>query len=150
MEQIHLFNIFIHVLAGTVALVAGFAALIVAKGGRLHVRFGKFFVKMITVVIVTGLVGVIVFQRNTFLLVITFLSGYTAYSGLRALKLRGSKPAFRDHLISVIVLGSGLFYLYYIKSIGLFWAPTVMYSTLGALAVVTTGITSLRSPNVNI
>ena len=137
MEKLHTINILVHVFAGTIALITGFIAIGTRKGGRNHVKAGRMFLRIISLVILTGLLGVFVFQRNTFLLVITLLSGYTAYSGLRALRLRGSKPGWKDYFIPAIVLASGIYYLYYISSIGMFWQPSVTYSTLGALAFVT-------------
>src|SRR5690349_13337839 len=131
METLHLINIIAHVATGSAALLVGFIALVTLKGGRNHVRTGRIFLKLITVVILTGLAGVFIFERNTFLLVITLLSGYTSYSGIRALKLRGRKPSLIDVLVSVLVLGSGFYYVYYITSIGMFWAPVIIYSTLG-------------------
>src|SRR5688500_15383721 len=136
MEKLHTINILVHVFAGIIALITGFIAIGTRKGGRNHVKAGRMFLRVISLVILTGLLGVFVFQRNTFLLVITLLSGYTAYSGLRALRLHGSKPPLKDYIIPVIVLASGIYYLYYISSIGMFWQPSVTYSTLGALAFV--------------
>ena len=137
MTSLHSLNIIIHVLAGVVGLVTGFLAIGTRKGGKNHIKSGRIFLKIITVVILTGLIGVFVFHRNTFLLVITLLSGYTAFSGIRALRLHGNKPVCADYIIPILVLSSGIYYLYYIKSIGLFWQPVIIYSTLGALAFVT-------------
>src|SRR6187551_3258110 len=134
MENLHTINILVHVFAGIIALIAGFVAIGTKKGGSNHVTAGRMFIRIISLVIVTGLLGVFVFHRNTFLLVITLLSGYTAYSGIRALRLRGNKPAFIDYAIPIVVLASGFYYLYYISSIGFFWDPMIIYSTLGALA----------------
>src|SRR6187551_2558103 len=120
MENLHTINILVHVFAGIIALIAGFVAIGTKKGGSNHVTAGRMFLRIISLVILTGLLGGFVFQRNTFLLVITLLSGYTAYSGLRALQLRGSKPPLKDYLIPVLVLASGIYYLSYIRSIGMF------------------------------
>lgn len=133
----HTLNLILHVIAGIIAMLTGFAAIITVKGGKKHIRSGRYFLKMMVIVIATALIGVFVFERNTFLLVITLLSGYTAYSGLRVLKLHGQKPAWIDYIIPVLVLAAGIYYLYYIRSIGLYWAPVIVYSTLGALALVT-------------
>lgn len=133
----HTISLTIHVLAGILALIAGFAAVFTFKGGKRHVQFGRCFLKSMSVVIATALIGVFVFDRNTFLLVITLLSGYNAYSGWRVLKLNGQKPALQDYIIPLLVLFSGIYYLYYILSSGLYWSPVVVYSTLGALALIT-------------
>lgn len=133
----HQINIAVHVLAGSVALVVGFAALFVTKKYTWHTRFGRIFMWAMVFVILTGLVGVFVFKRNTFLLVITMLSGYTCFSGIRAVRLRGQKPRLTDRVVPLVVMASAFYYLYYIHSIGLYWAPVVIFSTLGALFLVT-------------
>jgi hypothetical protein len=137
MEQLHHINIIIHVLAGTVALLTGLTALSVTKGGKAHLRFGKYFTWMIAVVIFTGLISIFVFKRNNFLLVITLLSGYNCFSGIRALRLKGQRPRRVDHLAPVAVMASAVYYLYYIHASGLYWAPVIIYSTIGALFLVT-------------
>ena len=132
----HHLNIAVHVIAGSIALIAGLAAAMVAKGRKNHIRFGKYFMWMIVIVIITGLIGVFVFKRNNFLLVITLLSGYNCFSGIRAVRLRGQRPHTIDYLIPILVMASALYYLYYIRSIGLYWSPVIIYSTVGALFLV--------------
>lgn len=138
MELIHHINIIIHVLAGTIALLTGLTALSVTKGGKLHIQFGRYFTRMIVIVILTGLIGIFIFRRNNFLLVITLLSAYNCFSGIRALRLNGRRPDPIDYLAPVIVTASALYYLYYIQAAGLYWSPVIIYSTIGALFLVTT------------
>lgn len=138
MELVHHINIIIHVLAGTMALLTGLTALSVSKGGKLHIQFGRYFTRMIIIVILTGLIGIFIFRRNNFLLVITLLSAYNCFSGIRALRLNGRRPQQIDYLAPVIVSGSALYYLYYIQAAGLYWSPVIIYSTIGALFLVTT------------
>lgn len=76
------------------------------------------------------------FGRNTFLLVITLLSAYQGFSGYRVLKTKSNKLVFIDVLASVVTLLSAIFFLYYLKSIGLIWAPVVIYSTIGYLFII--------------
>lgn len=137
MESLHHLNILFHVLAGSIALIAGLVALVVRKGSITHIRFGRYFMWMIIVVIATGLIGVFVFKRNNFLLVITLLSAYNCFSGIRVIRLRGQRPARIDRVVPLIVMAAALYYLYYISSIGLYWAPVIIYSTIGALFLVT-------------
>ncbi|MCF0054934.1 hypothetical protein [Dyadobacter sp. CY356] len=137
MEKLHFANATLHVIAGIIALITGFAAILVRKGLGRHVLFGKYFMWMIVVVIVTGFLGVFIFNRNSFLLVITLLSGYNCYSGMRTLKLRGQKPELPDYIIPVFVIFSAVYYLYYLKYNGLYWSPVIIYSTVGALFLVT-------------
>lgn len=137
MEKLHLANLFLHVIAGSVALLTGFAAIFVRKGFGKHVLFGRYFEWMIVIVIITGLFGVIIFNRNNFLLVITLLSGYNCFSGIRSLKLHGQKPKPIDYIIPFLIIISAIYYLYYLNASGLYWSPVIIYSTLGALFLVT-------------
>lgn len=137
METLHHISIITHVIAGTLALVAGFMAAVISKKNAQHKKVGWFFVYAMTIVVVTGLIGVFVFGRNNFLLVITLLSGYNCFSGIRVMQLRGRKPLLADYLASLLVLGSAFYYVYYVMSSGLYWSPVVVYSTIGALCMIT-------------
>jgi len=129
----HKTNIIVHVSSGTIALVLGLVALIATKGGKTHRKSGKIFIYLLTIVVITGLLGVLIFKVNQFLLVITVLSGYDAYSGMRVLKNKTCKIKLQDILVGLFAVSTGIYFLYYMKSIGLFWSPIIIYSTLGAL-----------------
>ncbi|MEO6684372.1 MAG: hypothetical protein ABIN24_00340 [Dyadobacter sp.] len=137
MEKLHLANLVLHVVAGSIALLTGFVAIFVRKGLGKHVLFGKYFMWMIAIVIITGLFGVIIFNRNTFLLIITLLSGYNCFSGIRSLKLHGKKPKTMDYIVPALVMISAIYYFYYLTSNELYWSPVIIFSTLGALFLVT-------------
>jgi uncharacterized membrane protein len=132
----HSTNIAIHVAAGTIALLLGIVALSAKKGRQIHTKSGKWFLGFLSIVIFTGLLGVFVFGRNTFLLVITLLSAYQAFSGYRALQAKNNKPQPIDMLMAAITLLAALYFMYYMKQIGFFWSPVVIYSTLGALFTI--------------
>ena len=136
MEILHKSNIILHVLTGTVALVLGFVALLSIKGGKVHNKSGRLFLTLISVVILTGLIGVFIFGRNVFLLVITILSGYVSFSGYRILKFKTNTPLLIDIMIAIISVLVLVYFLYYIESIGMIWSPIVIYSTVGALTFV--------------
>ncbi|SDH47950.1 DUF2306 domain-containing protein [Chitinophaga filiformis] len=137
METIHHINIAIHVSAGILAMLCGLAAAILNKRVKTHRILGRYFMWMMIFVIITGLAGVFVFKRNTFLLVITLLSGYNCFSGIRTMRLAGEKPVFIDYLAPVMVMAAAAYYLYYVYAMGLYWAPVVIYSTIGSLFLVT-------------
>ena len=132
----HSTNIVIHVTAGTIALLLGIIALVSNKGKRAHVKSGNWFLIFLTIVVSTGLLGVFVFGRNTFLLVITLLSGYQGFSGYRALQAKDNKVRLPDIAMAVATLLSAFYFAYYIKRIGFFWTPVIIYSTLGALFTI--------------
>ncbi|MDB5117420.1 MAG: hypothetical protein JWQ79_2912 [Mucilaginibacter sp.] len=130
---IHKINIAIHIAAGSLALVVGLIAIVASKGKKLHKLIGRLFLILMTIVILTGLIGVFVFGRNTFLLVITVLSGYLAFSGYRVIKAKSNNPKFIDIGICLLSLISVSYFLYYFKSIGMVWSPVIIYSTVGYL-----------------
>ena len=132
----HRINIVIHIIAGSIALLLGILALTTKKGGNNHRRSGNVFLALLIVVIITGLVGVFVFGRNTFLLVITVLSGYFGFSGYRALQTRSNRPQWVDICVAIVSLVVVSYFLYYFRSIGMIWSPVIIYSTVGTLLLV--------------
>ena len=136
MELLHTSNILLHIITGSIALVLGTIALLSTKGGRVHNTSGKYFLRFISIVIFTGLIGVFVFGRNTFLLVITVLSGYVSFSGYRILLLKSNTPKKIDVFVAIISLLTLAYFLYYFKSIGMIWSPIIIYSTVGALLFI--------------
>lgn len=135
---LHKINIAVHITAGSSALIIGLAAIIVSKGKRIHRFTGRLFLILMSVVILTGLIGVFVFGRNTFLLVITVLSGYMAFSGYRAIKAKSNTPKLIDIVLCLLSLTSVLYFLYYFNSIGMIWSPVIVYSTVGYLFLMIT------------
>jgi hypothetical protein len=137
MQTLHQTNILVHILAGSAALFAGFAAAFSIGNLPRHTRFGKYFMWMMLVVVLTALFGVLIFKRNHFLLIITLLAGYSTFSGIRALRIKGNRPVMGDYLAALVVISSAVYYLYYILSSGLYWSAVIVYSTVGALFAVT-------------
>ncbi len=138
METFHRLNIMLHILTGSIALILGLIALVSTKGFKVHNTSGKYFLRFISIVILTGLIGVFVFGRNTFLLVITVLSGYVSFSGYRVLLLKSNAPKRIDISVAIMSLLVLAYFLYYFKSIGMIWSPIIIYSTVGALLFVIT------------
>jgi hypothetical protein len=136
MEILHKSNILIHIITGSIALILGLIAIIVNKGKRLHKQVGKVFLMLLAIVIITGLLGVFIFGRNSFLLVITLLSGYNGFSGYRVLQTKSNEPYWLDIVASIICLLSVFYFLHYFKSIGMIWQPVIIYSTIGALLTI--------------
>ncbi len=136
METLHTLNIVLHVSAGLVALVLGLVALLTAKGGSIHNKCGNYFLAFVSIVIVTGLIGVFIFGRNTFLLVITVLTGYVSFSGYRALKFKLNVSRMLDIIVALFSLSTLAYFLYFFHSIGMIWSPIVIYSTVGAMLLV--------------
>lgn len=133
---LHNSNIFIHVVAGSIALLLGILALVSKKGGKWHKKSGNYFLILMTIVVLTGLIGVFIFKRNTFLLIITVLSAYFGFSGYRILQTKTNNPKLIDVLVAIISLISVFYFLYYFQSIGMYWSPIIIYSTVGALLMI--------------
>lgn len=136
METIHTTNIFVHVITGTLGLLLGIVAIASLKGGKVHVKSGNWFLKLLVVVCFTGLLGIFVFKRNSFLIVITLLSAYQGFSSYRVLQTKSNQFYWIDFIASLITLLSCFYFLYYFQSIGMFWSPIITYSTIGWLSAV--------------
>ena len=136
LQLAHKTNIIVHVIAGSIALLLGLVALMTKKGGKNHRRSGNIFIGLLIAVIITGFVGVFVFGRNTFLLVITVLSGYFGFSGYRTLQTKSNQPQLIDICVAIGSLIAVFYFLYYFKSIGMIWSPLIIYSTVGTLMLV--------------
>jgi len=133
---LHQTNIIVHVIFGCIALFLGVIILVSKKGGKNHKRGGRVFLALLTMVVLTGLFGVLIFKRNMFLLVLTLLSGYNGYSGFRIIKSKSNRPKALDIFVSFLTLSSGIYFLYYFNSIGMMWSPIIIYSTLGFLFLI--------------
>jgi len=132
----HAANIAIHVVFGTIALVIGFVPLVTPKGGRTHVRFGRWFLICLIVVIATAVIGIVAFGFRAFLGVITMLAAYEAWSGYRVFAIRATGPRTLDALVSLGALGAAVLFVAYLRSVHVPWATVVIYSTLGTLVAV--------------
>ncbi len=75
----------VHILAGVIALVAGAAAIITAKGQRRHNQAGRYYVYSMAVVVVTA-VPLAAITANWFLLAIAVFSGYLVFGGYRVIR----------------------------------------------------------------
>src|SRR5687768_15965875 len=84
-SSVHIANVAVHVVFGTLALVIGLVQLVGRKGGHVHLRRGQWFLGCVTVVVGTASIGLAVFRFTAFLAVITLLVAYWSYSGYRAL-----------------------------------------------------------------
>lgn len=136
--SLHSGNIAVHVISGSLALIIGFLMLLKAKGTSFHRKSGYLFMLCMMVVVTTGILGVIVFKRNLFLLLITVLAGYNTYSGFRILKEKSNRFYSKDLIAMFLALSTALVFVYYLKSVGFYWNPVVIYSGLGYLLLVIT------------
>lgn len=135
LSLLHKGNIIIHVFAGSLALLIGIYILFKAKRTRSHRISGRVFLLLLAIVVFTGLLGVFIFKRHSFLLVITVLSGYMGFSGFRAIRSKSNKPQVLDIAVAFLALASVIFFLWYFTKTGMVWSGIIIYSTVGYLIV---------------
>jgi hypothetical protein len=136
MKLLHNLNVTVHVLCGTIGLLIGLLALLYRNRPQSHIRFGRYFLYTLTIVVGTAFIGILFFHSNSFLLLLTLLGGYVGYSGFRTIRLREHPASTIDLLISIGVLIAGGVYLGTMELAGGNWSPSVVYPTLSALVLV--------------
>jgi uncharacterized membrane protein len=126
-------TLWIHVLAGTVALMVAPIALLTLKGGRTHRRWGKVYFWAMAVVASTAVV--VGFWRGLlFLMLVAVFSSYASLSGYRVLYRKrpdlGQRPSPLDWTAAVITLvtSAGLIVLGLLQ-------PTPTFQKLSTVAV---------------
>ena len=87
--------LFIHILAGSIALLAAVVPVVTKKGGTNHVRAGRIYALAMTVVFVTAL-PLAVLGADTFLLIIAIFSFYLVFAGWRFARNKGGQPSWVD------------------------------------------------------
>lgn len=137
-EWLHQINILIHVVAGCITLLLGVYILVTSKGTNLHRNAGRIFLTALSVVIFTSLAGFFLFKLSLFLFIISLISGYEAWSGYRVIKNKETGPGVSDHLVSILVLVSGIVFHLYFRTSKPNWSPVIVFSTLIWLYVLCT------------
>jgi hypothetical protein len=98
----------LHIVSGSIGLIAGTVAMIASKSGKAHRTAGKFFFYAMAGVFLTSIYMSIA-HSNLFLLLVGFFSFYLAATGyrilfLKALHLKKIKPG----LLDLCIAGTGL------------------------------------------
>lgn len=103
------FNLWAHVAAGMVALVVAPGAMLTQKGGRWHRRWGQIFFWSMAVVAGTALV-MSAMRSGLFLGLVAVFSFYLAFTGVRALHLKGpnARTTFWDWIAAIIAFAGSL------------------------------------------
>lgn len=141
-------TLWVHVAAGTVAVLAGGGALATTKGGRRHRRAGKLFLAAMAVVVATTF-ALTAMDPTTFRLILSLVgvfSGYLAFSGYRSISLR--RPTASPHAVDwtatgVVVLaclGLGAWGVDWFRRGDEFGVVMIVFGTVG----VAFGATDLR------
>lgn len=129
-------NIFIHILFGTIAIFIGLAPYFTEKGGRYHRLFGRIFLVLMAIVIITALNGVIFFRDRPFLTIVTLLSFYTSYSGYRVLKTKEAGFMRQDFMVMLLVIGMALYFVAHFQTANILWHASVVYYLLSYVFIL--------------
>lgn len=105
MESVIRIFLFIHVLAGSIALLSGLSAILLRNNVKRHRPFGKIYFWCMTVVFVTAIV-VSTYRYNLFLFCVAFFTYYSCVTAYRSLKLKrlhvDQKPEWYDWMIEIV------------------------------------------------
>ena len=131
--------LYIHILAGSTALLAAVFPVVTKKGGKNHVRAGRVYALAMTVIFVTAL-PLAILGDDIFLLIIAFFSFYLVFAGWRFARNSVRKPHSVDWAAVTIMAVTGLAMWAYGAVIGLsgnsLWIPLAVFGTIAvALSV---------------
>lgn len=114
MENILTCVLILHVVSGFIALTTGATALLAAKGRPVHRKAGRIYFWAMALVFATAL-ALAGFRFNRFLFMITFLSYYSVFAGVRALRLKtlhnGQNPAWFDWAAGLVNAGMNVLFV---------------------------------------
>lgn len=137
MEPLHLASLAVHIAAGGVAMLIGFAILARAKGTRQHRAWGRSFALLALVVCLTATLGTLLFRPQPLLAVLTVTVLYQLVGGWRAARTQARGPGPLDALWTALGVMASAGLLFWLQgSPGGVANPTVLYSTLAALVTV--------------
>lgn len=131
-------NILIHIIFGTLGIVIGVIPYITKKGGEKHRLYGKVFIGIMCIVIITAINGVIFFRDRPLLTIITLLSSYTTYSGLRVIKTKSNGFSKIDFMVMLLVLSLAIFYILKLQNGNVIWPKPLVYGFSSYILMITT------------
>ncbi len=130
----------LHIAAGCGSFLLAPIALVTAKGGRAHKRWGMVYLWSMGLVAATAL-SMALYRPVLFLALVAVFSFYCAFSGYRVLKLkqlpRGGRAAWIDWVAGVLAFAAGACLVLTA------WLRPALVQNMGVVAVVF-GILSMR------
>lgn len=131
--------LYLHILAGSTALLAAVIPVVTKKGGTHHVRAGRVYALAMTIVFVTAL-PLAILGDDIFLLIIAFFSFYLVFAGWRFARNNSGKPLWVDWTAVSVMAATGLSMWIYGAIIGLSgdsqWVVLVVFGSIAvALSV---------------
>jgi uncharacterized membrane protein len=135
MTSAHFTNLAIHVAAGAVALAIGFLILAKPKGTQTHRRLGRVFCYFALIVCCSAAAGTIFFHFVPVFAVLSVLVPYQLVGGWRSIYTKSRGPSKIDAIWTLVAFA---FFVALIPAVRAHpaEAPIVVYSSLGALAMV--------------
>lgn len=134
--MLHAINLTIHIAAGTIAIFVALVPYFSEKGGPTHNRYGRLFLLLMGIVILTALTGVVFFRDRPFLTVVALQSFYHAFSGYRVLKIKNQGFQLVDFLVMLLVVGSAISFLIRIQNSNVVWHQSIVYYMLCYLFLI--------------
>ena len=134
--MLHQLNIFLHVLAGTLGILIGIIVYCSKKGGANHLKYGRIFLYLMGVVVLSALIGTSFFRDRPFLTVISLTSLYTTVSGYRVLKTRTSGFTVWAAAGMLLIGGFAIAFIINLESARILWHKSIIYYTLGSLFAI--------------
>lgn len=131
--------LYVHILAGSTALLAAVIPVVTKKGGMNHVRAGRVYALAMTIVFVTAL-PLAILGDDIFLLIIAFFSFYLVFAGWRFARNNSGEPLWVDWMAVSVMAATGLSMWIYGAIIGLSgdsqWVVLVVFGSIAvALSV---------------
>ncbi len=134
-DLLHQINIYTHILFGTISMILGLWPIVSKKGNSIHKKTGRWYLRTLTIVIVTALLGGLFFNYRPFLVLLSILVFYQAFAGTRTLKLKHKRPEILDNTLVGLGIILALFYIVYFDFDKASMSRPVVLSTVIALLI---------------
>ncbi len=125
--------LYVHILAGSIALLAAVIPVVTKKGATNHVRAGRVYALAMTVVFITAL-PLAILGADIFLLVIAIFSFYFVFAGWRFARNSRGQPLWVDWTAVGIMGLTGLSMWVFGAVLGLsgdsIWVPLAVFGTI--------------------
>ena len=140
----------LHIAAGSIALLTAAVALLTEKGGIIHVRVGRVYAVMMTLVFLTA-VPLSLLGADIFLLLIAFFSFYLVFAGWRFARNYRGKPHPIDWtaiaVMAITALAMWGYAAYLFTQGGSQWVTLVFFGFI-ALALSASDTRYYRAPSL--
>ncbi len=110
--------------------------MITRNGNKTHQRFGKIFLYFVLVVTITAVIGLIFYRNRPFLIVLTMLAAYQAFTGYRLTQSKDKGPGLLDFGFNLICLAYGIVFLFQLPDLNPVMQKPVIYFTLFFLFLI--------------